>query len=164
MIPVPSLDDLHQRMARAYGSLDEPYFGTIQAAYETRPYAEVERALREHFEVTEDTDFNTDVSVVLIAQGASGRWILYLSLIGPYAAVNRGHEGPWCEVVVPPGVPGEEADVFAILAAANIAVLPRDVLEMPTELRRDLTDPTSANLFQALFVDLDVLPWSTRAV
>ena len=164
MIPIPTLDGLYQLIARAYGSLDDPYFGTIQAAYETRPYAEVEHALRERFQVTEDTDFNTDVCVVLIVQGATGRWIVYLSLLGPYAAVNRGHEGPWCEVVVSPGAPGEEAEVFAILAAANIAVLPRDILEMPTRLRRDLTDPQYANLFQALFVDLEVLPWSRRAV
>ena len=164
MIPVPSPHDLHQRIASAYGSLDEPYFGTIQAAYKTRPYADVERALRERFHVTDDTDLNTDVSVVLIAQGATGRWIVYLSLLGPYAVVNRGHEGPRCEVVVPPGVPGEEADVFNILAAANIAVLPRELLELPSALRRDLSEPTNASLFQALFVDLDVLPWSTRAV
>jgi hypothetical protein len=163
MATIPTADELRQSIITAYGSLTSPTWHFIQRLYDTRPYDAIEVQLRQHFQVTEDTDLNNDVSVVLFVDGTRKCWVVCLSLVAPYAAVTI--RSPESVIVVHvPGEDPEEQYLFDVLQRANVVALPQVLLEEPIGLALSSTYPENVRLYQALFGDYDILPWQSPAV
>lgn len=150
----------------AYGSTAEPDFSFVQIAVRERPHQELIEKLQQDFRVQEDTDPNDDVSFGYLLAADSGSWLLRLSMVGPLAALFRLDEGLNVAQVLTPARPdlhGMERRILTLVAESGFSTLGQDILEQPVSLKLFNTDPDDVRVYQALFSDVEVLPWERRS-
>ncbi|MGH3800347.1 MAG: hypothetical protein ACRDTD_09495 [Pseudonocardiaceae bacterium] len=145
-----------------YGKLDEPDFSFVQEATDSRPYEDVIREVVTTLDLTyeEYSDPNDDVSFEYHLSRDDESWALELSMVGPFAAVARIGDG-WDSILVQsdPNLSELERQLLAILRSHNLQILSKEELEQPVPLRLFNTDPGNVRVYQALFSDIDILPW-----
>lgn len=107
----------------------------------------------------EDTDPNDDVSFGYLVTEGDHKWVLRLSMLGPYALFLRLE----ASVTVVSGsttpLSTPEETMLTILAQHGIHVMDMDELLWPVPLHLLNTDPRNVRVYQALFTDSAVLPW-----
>ncbi|QSB14630.1 hypothetical protein JQS43_24730 [Natronosporangium hydrolyticum] len=155
--------DIRHHLTRMFGSTPEPDYRLLREALASGPYQELIAALAARFTVDEDTDPNFDHGRCLLLQDDPQLWALDLSAVGPFAAFGRVELG-WTRVIEPgqPDLDAAEQWVIAQLAAHDLRLLDRDVLELPVPLR--LAHAADPRVYQALFSDTDLLPWDEEAL
>lgn len=149
-----------------YGSLESPDFSFVADAVARRPHEELARELSHHFEVSEDTDPNDDVSFVYQLRRGGSTWILRVSMVGPYAILLRLVENGGADVISDDTAPRSESetDLLKRLSSRQLQVLDRDTLLQPVPLMLFNTAPENTRIYQALFCDSDILPWEGAEV
>jgi hypothetical protein len=153
-------DEIHRQIERVYGSLDEPQFNFVYAVLATRPYDALRARLAARFAVTDDTWPDDDVSFGFVLDTREGRRVLRLSMIGRYAMLLRMVPGAPAEVVAAGTTPtDDEAHVMAELTRDGIDLLDRATLDQRVALVLFGAPKGETRLYQALFVDSDVIPW-----
>jgi len=153
-------DAIRRRIERVYGSLDHPAFHFVGAALESRPYAALRERLAARLDLRDDTRPDDDVSFGFVIETREGRRVLRLSMVGPYALLLRIVTGAPAEVVSAGSALGaDEARIVAELARDGIELLDRATLDERIPLAVWSTPPDETRLYQALFVDSDVIPW-----
>jgi len=150
-------------MQQRYGSLENPRFDFVETAIDDRPYDALVRELDTHFSVEEDTDPNDDVSFGFLLRRDTRRWVLRLSMVGPYAALTRlrGHR----VFLVDPDrtdLSDVEQEILGIVQAHGLTPIDQATLTVRVPLRLHNTDPENVRLYQALFTDTDWLPWERQ--
>jgi hypothetical protein len=157
------MDEILARIRSAYGSLDQPEFHFVGRALNERPYNALIQQLEGAFSVEHDTDPNDDVSFVYLLSADGRRWMLRLSMVGPYALLLRLHEDHLVEVISPrePSSDALEEQVFILLSGNGIRVLAKDELMRRVPLRLFNARPGNVRIYHALFEDTDVLPWES---
>jgi hypothetical protein len=143
-----------------YGSLEAPNYSWTHGAFDAKPHDGIVGELRTKFEVKDLTDPNDDVSTNLVV-GIPGRaeWQVWLSLVGPFAAVTRGDPAGARVVSGRDGGDSHDHALVDALAGAGLEVLCRDVLETPISMPMFNAEPGEVTLFNALFTDADLRPW-----
>lgn len=127
-----------------------------------RPYGPFERELQTSFEFDEDTDPDDDVSFGYVLSQDGTRWVLRVSMVGPFALLMKLNGDERCEVIScldEVAVPGDR-QLLEMLKRYGIVALSRDVLESPMELMLPNTSAEESQIYQVLFTDSDVLPWN----
>lgn len=157
MSPVP--ERIREAMLRAYGSLDEPAFRFVGQALAERPYRGLLAAIARHGPVSDDTVPDDDVSFGVILDWADGRRVLRLSMLGPFALLLRLPPERPAEVVTAGTARGAERGLVDDLSAHGFELLDRATLDAPVALTLPKTPPGECLVYQALFVDDDVVPW-----
>jgi len=144
-----------------YRSLQSPDFSFVRDTLAQRPYEKVLRQLSTHFHVEEDTDPNDDVSFGYVLTKDSERWVLRISMLGPYAVLLRLHQTAGVEVMAPGAQVFSRAEkaLITTLADHSIRLLDREVLRIPVSMRLFNAAPENTRVYQALFTDTDILPW-----
>lgn len=146
------------------GDLSKPNFAFAEERYKKDIHGTVVRDLMVRFFVKNLTDLNDDVSYQLHVKGRQSEWIVWLSLVGPYALITRISGDP-----PRMGAPesssirsedSEESDLKDVLGRNNLLLLDRSVAESPVSIALFNTEPENTKVYQALFSDRDVLPWS----
>ena len=163
MITEKEKEELVTLIHEKYKALDAPDFSFVREVLANRPYAKVTQKIAQGFELEEDTDPNDDVSFGYLLTKGHQRWMLRISMVGPYAVLFR-LDSPEGIKVVSPGMPGlsaAETSLVTLLSEARIRLLDRDTLCLPVPIQLFNTEPENSRLYQALFVDSDVLPWET---
>src|SRR5512138_1291675 len=109
-----------------YGSLEAPNYAWTRAAFEANPHEAIAGKLRAKFEVKDLTHPNDDVEI-------PGRavWQVWLSLVGPFAAVTRGDPAGARVVSGRDGGDSDDRALMDALVGAGFEVLCRAVLETP---------------------------------
>lgn len=154
---------LIQLVAARYGSLDAPTYWWTHSAFEAKPYEAIVGELRSKYKVKDLTDPNDDVSTFLrVAILGRAEWQVWLSLVGPFAAVTRGDPTGARVVSGRDGGDLDDQALLGVLAGAEIEVLCRGVLETTIDMPMFNAEPGEVTLFNALFTDADLLPWSGR--
>jgi hypothetical protein len=147
---------------RAYRSLSNPEYGFVQQCLDRRPYDGIVSVLNTTFTVEEDTDPNDDVSFGFLVSSKYSRWLLRISMVGPYGVLLRlgpgGEPGPPISGV-PESADQLEADICEVIQREGVVLLGQGILEVPIRLKMFTTDPDNVRLYQALFQDTDILPW-----
>jgi hypothetical protein len=156
--PVP--ERIREAILRAYGSLDEPTFRFVGEALRVRPYRDILTALARHGVVKDDTVPDDDVSFGAVLETATARYVLRLSMLGPFAVLLRmgGGDGP-ADVVTAGTAHAAEGPLLADLSAHGFELLDRATLEQAVPLALPKTPTGETLVYQALFVDNDVVPW-----
>ena len=144
-----------------YKSLQSPDFSFVRDTLSKRPYEKVIRQISTPFQVEEDTDPNDDVSFGYVLTKGSERWVLRLSMLGPYAVLLRLHQAARIEVMAHRAhvSSNSEKDLMTTLADHSIRLLDRDALLIPVPMRLFNAEPENTRVYQALFTDTDILPW-----
>jgi hypothetical protein len=155
----PLSDRIRDALTRAYGALDDPAFHFVGEALRARPYRRLLEAVARHGPVRDDTVPDDDVSFGVILEWADVRRVLRVSMLGPFAVLLRlPPDGP-AEVVTVDTAHPAERPLLADLAAHGIELLDRGTLEKPVPLTLPKTPREECLVYQALFVDNDVVPW-----
>ncbi|WP_019631759.1 hypothetical protein [Actinomadura atramentaria] len=159
------MDDIARRIESAYGSLAEPRFDSVAAALDARPYDALMAEVARVFVVEEDTDPDDDHGFVYGLDRAGLRWVLMLSVVGPYAAFARLSDA-WDDVLTPasPDLRDEERWLLDVLSRAGLRALTRAELEDPIDLRLFSVGPGEVRVFHALFTDSPGLPWDRETL
>ena len=152
------VESIRTAILSKYGSLTEPRFDFVQAALDADEYRDLVQDLQSSFEIIEDTDPNDDVSFGLLLRGAHGSFVLRLSMIGRYAAFLRIDQHNRSQLVDAAAAP-EERRVLEALRQFQIEPLDQATLSVRIPLELSNTTSATCRLYQALFMDTDVLPW-----
>ena len=155
------LDEVVQSIRAAYGSLDHPRFDFVAFSGRARTYQAMIGRLAQWLSTQDDTDVNTDVSFGCLLAASGERWLLRVSMVGPYAVLVRlGQEGGG-EVLPGPSPSSSEAEqrLIGTVAASGLRLLDRDLLLRTVPLRLLAAPSGTASVYQALFVDTDFPPW-----
>jgi hypothetical protein len=163
MITEKAKEKLVALICEKYKSLDAPDFSFVREALSIQPYAKVIQKIARGFDLEEDTDPNDDVSFGYLLTKEHQRWMLRISMVGPYAVLFRLDNAESVEVLSPimPGLSAAETSLVVLLSEAHIQLMDRDTLSLPVPLQLFNTEPENSRLYQALFVDSDVVPWET---
>lgn len=147
---------------RKYKSFEEPEFGFVSKALSSQPYAPLVSRLRELFKVDETTEPNDDVSFGYVLSRDGKQWGLELSMVERYAVVFRISSISGVEFVLSGSSVPEEHTLRELLLAHHFIILDQQTLEQPCPLKMHNTDPENMCIYQALFSDVDVLPWKAE--
>lgn len=145
----------------AYGSLTAPRFEFVCRAISADPYRVLFDRLGDWFEVTEDTDPNDDVSFGALLRKGERRFLVRASMIGRYAVIllPEGHRAvpldPFRE-----GMGADECRIVDAMRESKVEILTREILEVPVQLSLYNTASEHVRVYQAIFVDTDMLPWA----
>ena len=163
------IKEIENDILKAYGSLEDPSFRfendtTRQKVYE--PFMrDLAAAVAPYlldvlgfYKICSFTDLNTDHGYVFTLGARDELW-LQLSFVGSYAVLMR-NTPCMMEVIDPSGdrIPIETL-IIDLLAVHDIRLLDKKTLEIPIGLKLFDTDPGNVCLYQALFSDVDILPW-----
>jgi len=153
--------DILAAIIEKYQSLDEPRYDFVTDAIAARPYAGVVQTLSEMFDTKEDTDPNDDVSFGYLVSKGRERLFLQLSMVGPYAALQRLLADGTTVLLDPDrsALSAFERSVMEVLEQAAMIVLGENALSHPIELRLFNTTAERGKAYQSLFSDTDALPW-----
>ncbi len=151
---------------RVYRSLDQPNFAFARDAMKRGVGADVfAEMLRRGFAVEDLTDLNDDVSRHLLPRRRSPRSLaVRLSFVGPYAVILSALDGEVKVIASPDELErdADELDLVQICMQHGYQLLPQALLEEHISLNLFETDPANVCIFQALFIDNDVLPWLVK--
>ena len=161
-------DSVVEQIMSCFGSLDEPTFFFLKEDWRRSMYhgflgelaATLLQDMDNLFSISNVTDLNADHCLVLRVDGVQG-WILELSFVGRFAALFRIVPHSIQEIFQPDltaALPAERIFV-QLLRKHEIELLGPTVLEIPFHLRLFYTEPENGKVYQALFRDVDVLPW-----
>lgn len=143
-----------------YGSLEAPDYSWTRGAFEANPHEAIVGELRAKFDVMDLTDPNDDVSANLVVKiPGRAEWQVWLSLVGPFAALTRGDPAGARVVSGRDGGDSDDRALVDALAGAGLEVLCREVLETPVSMPMFNAEPGEVILFNALFTDADIRPW-----
>ncbi len=160
--PNPLSNEFLSRIKEVYRTLDEPDFSFVMEAIRSRPYEDVisEVVTTLGLASEEYSDPNDDVSFQYHLSRGRENWALQLSMVGPFAVVARIGDR-WGRILVQsdPSLSELEREFLAILRSYGFHLLSKEELEQPVPLRLYNTDPGDVRVYQALFSDMDVLPW-----
>lgn len=157
-----NLDSIRAAVISRYGSLEDPRFGFKREALKADPYRALIDTLKASFTLTEDTDINDDVSFGLVLQAPGGLRVLRLSMIGPYAALLRPAARGAYEAVDDATLANPaERRLRDVLRASGIELLDQATLSAPLPMELSNTPADRCRVYQALFVDADLLPWES---
>jgi hypothetical protein len=152
--------EIRRQIERVYGSLEEPLFHFVYAVVATRPYDALRLRLAARFDVVEDTELNADVSFGLVLSTREGRCGLRLSMVGRYAMLLRLVPGAPAVVIASGSAQtADEAEIVAELAREDVELLDQATLDEHIPLVLFGAPRGETRLYQALFVDSDVIPW-----
>jgi len=156
-----ALDEVMERIRAAYGSLDEPRFDFLADAAHDPRYRTLVGKLAARFTLAADTDPDSDVSLGFVLRHGHQRWVLRVSMVGPYAVLLRLGEHGNATLVSGPDPSSSETERRLIEAVedSGLRLLDRTLLATPVALRLFNTAPDRTRVYQALFVDTDFLPW-----
>lgn len=151
--------DLLDVIKRNYKSLERPDFSFVSRAISSKAYDALIKNLRDLFDVEEITDSNDDVSFRYVVSKSNNQWIVELSMLGRYATVLRVLQPGQTELVSQNTSAPEDKDIISLLLENRLEILGKDKLEQPVDLKLFNTEPENTCIYQALFSDIDVLPW-----
>lgn len=156
------IDRIYRVIRERYKDLDEPDFRFVQDVVVNNPYLQVVDQISNIFATEEDTDLNYDVSFGYVLTRDSGFWALRLSMLAPYAVLLRADQEERLEPVSSeaPDVNEAEQTLLTLLREQGITVLDRATLDRPVTLKLFNASPANTRIYQALFFDTDVLPWT----
>ena len=156
---IDSYQTLSQAVLERYKSLEQPDFSFVSKISNSRPYEPLIKELREVFDIEETTDINEDVSFSYMLSNSNNKWVIELSMVGLYAVVLRILEGGSIQLVAS-SICEFERKIIYLLDKYKFRVLQRRELEQPISLKLCNTEPGDVFMYQALFSDTDILPWS----
>ncbi|GAA2621448.1 hypothetical protein SMC26_17460 [Actinomadura fulvescens] len=159
------MDEISRRIEDTYGSLAEPNFGSVAAGLEARPYDRLAEEIGTVFKVAEDVDPDDDHGFMYSLERGGRRWVLVLSLVGPYAAFARVSNA-WDTLLTrtSPDLSDEERWLVEKVSQAGLQLLTQEELERPIDLRLFNVEPGSVRVFHALFTDSPGLPWDKETL
>lgn len=149
---------------RVYGSLEHPDFSFVKAAIMSRPYQSLVQQLQREFEVVEITDENDDVSFRFMLTKSKRKWVVELSMLGRFATILKVSEFGLVRVVGQSCLDQEEQQLVSLLLEDKFEIMDQEELEQRIPLRLWNTEPENVCVYQALFSDTDVLPWSASKI
>jgi hypothetical protein len=162
------IEEIKRDVLRAYGSLEKPGFEFEREQHRQRLYEPFLRDLAAvllldvlgFFKIANVTDVNSDHGFVFTIQNG-GEWRLQLSFVGSYAVLMRLTGREVLEVVDSDSTKNSlvENQIIQMLASHHVSLLDEEHLETPIDLKLFDTDPPNVRVYQALFSDVDVLPW-----
>lgn len=167
MVNANLLQQIEIDIDKAYGNRDEPVFTFVKTAIRKRPYLTVLDCLGHKFKVEDTSDLNNDVSLMLVLRSEYQKWIVGLSLAGPYCFVGKLNDSDCIAYLLERGanensILNEERDILRCLALADTITLTERVLETNTRLNLPGSLSGLASVYQALFTDTDVFPWASN--
>jgi len=158
-------EEFLEHARRAYGDLQNPYYGFFSDALRDNRWKSLLDGLGEFLDVEDWTD-SLDVSVSYTLTPRRRRWSgwsLWLSAVGPYAFLAYGEDPDTpltrADVVAGAGEnrPAEEKRIIELLRAAGLTLLSAEEIEATVDFRPpDGRFPVST--FVMLFGESDV-PW-----
>jgi hypothetical protein len=160
------VSDISRDVLEAYGSLDQPNFAFEQDPRRLAWYREALEEIAAHFlldmpgqfTLANVTDANCDHACVLQITGVR-TWLFRLSLVGRYAVLLRASESTLKPLTLEEATEEHEFFCLDVLRRNGIRILSSEILERPIALNLLDTDIADMCLYQALFLDDDVLPW-----
>lgn len=163
MIDANEYQQIVDRVKEKYLSLIEPRFYFKRTAYAQRIYAHIEEEIGAIIVMEDETDINIDVSFQYVLRENKSLWGLQLSMVGLYAAIWRVVEyGKILQVIdaTTNALEPIEQRIIETLTKNNIYVLDENSLSMHIPLQLPYIDPQNVRIYQALFTELDILPWA----
>lgn len=153
-----SMESIRSAILDAYGTIDRPDFHFVGREASNGRYDHLVGALSQRFEIEDLTDPNSDVGRLVRLQRGPAEWFLWLSYVGPYAALLKPVSGTRQDVRPSPST-SEERQIFDECWANGLVLLDRETLATPVQLALQNTAPERVNVFNALFSDVDIPPW-----
>lgn len=146
--------DIQSAIVSTYGSLAEPSYRLVDERMASAPHVPLLLALVQVASVRDATDPKDHCGSVFVLEGSC--W-LYVSVVGPYAALFRW-DGARCVTVQTPQTPQESAIARLCLDCGFELLGQAEISEQLAFAGCDNVDgePT---VFNALFATRDIAPW-----
>ena len=160
-----TVESVKQEIVKAYISLDNPEYAFLARGKSERPYQDLVDELLQRFFVKDSTNVNQDVSFVYllcnVVAETQARWMLQLSLVARYGVLfSLTEKGP---ELLCSGEYGSE-QIAHLMAKWRVPILTSEVLKTRIPLKLFYTEPENVCIYQALFSDVDLLPWESRKI
>ena len=159
--PIRSLAEISEAVDAAYQSRFSPNFHFVSRKRALQKYAPVLSALEQSFRLTDTTDENDDVSIVLALDAVGASWTLYLSMVGSFAGLVEWR-GSSARLVddLSAGPDPLRASILEVLEREGVAIVRGSILFEPFPIRLGDGEPGHHTVFRVLFSDIDPLPAS----
>lgn len=157
-----TLKRINELILVKYQSMENPDHSFVEKSLADKPYDSVVKMLLKcGFRLEEDTDPNEDVSFGYVISGENDTLFLQLSMIGPYALLQRVLLGRLNQLIVCNSPPKSVfiQKVLEILEKMKITVLNEEILTYPVSLPLFNTKVSDVKIYQALFTDSELIPW-----
>jgi hypothetical protein len=160
------MDDVRPDIAKAitsrYGRPESPRFDFVDQIWRSKPYEAIIARLSGHgIAVVEKTDLNEDVAFTYELSQGDDLLVLQLSMVGPYAILLRDMAGSSVALTSrEPRLSSFERTVLATVADSGLEFLDEATLSVPIPLQLNYVDPADTTVYQALFSDVELLPWA----
>lgn len=157
------MQEVIDHIQAAYGSMDQPNFSFRKQQEDARPYDGLIAEIIEELGLAADeyTDLNDDSCFGYTLSGGDCAWILELSMVGPFAAFSRVcGNGRRVLTADDRDLTVPERKIVDLLGGRKLRIMRREELERHIELRLFNADPENVRIYQALFSDTDILPWT----
>jgi hypothetical protein len=159
-INVPEVFAIVAAVKDAYRSLEDPDFTFVGKAIERQGYARLLDELAQSFAVRETTDENDDVAFVCLVSSETEDLGLWLSMVGPYALIQRVGENHVETLRAP--YSDAETDVLALLSEHHVILVRDEVLRHRIRMALPEAEGGTVTLYQALFDNSQALPWGEQ--
>ena len=153
-------ESILKEISLTYKSLSEPNFSFVDKAISSNPYRDIVTEIGKKFLIEDIADTNDDVSFRYKLSMKTKTWILEISMVGPYAVLLKEKNEYEYKIVDSDLCMLEESKIISLCRQGNIVFLKRHDLEVPVDLKLFNADPENVCIYQALFSDVDVLPWA----
>lgn len=141
----------------AYKALEDPDFAFVAKAVELQSFNRLLEELGRSFTLFETTDENDDVAFTHLLSGDAQDLGLWLSMVGPYALIQRVGEDHVETLRAP--FSAQEEMLIATLREHNITLVSEDLLQHRIRMNLDEAVEGKVTLYQALFDNGQALPW-----
>ncbi|HEY6796549.1 MAG TPA: hypothetical protein VI248_17880 [Kineosporiaceae bacterium] len=151
------MDDYRNLIIRAYGGMAARDFTFVSEARQEERYASLLVRLRRQVKVTDVTNWEEDVAYRLGIDTSRPGWVLWLSLVGPFAVIHEGwsrNSTPRPSSIYPPHRP-VDVDVSSIIDTVesfSLRFLAVHELLRPIDFV-SVQGETPVPLYRALFTD-----------
>jgi hypothetical protein len=157
----PAIFAIVAAVKEAYLSLEDPDFAFVGKAMEVQVYERLLDQLEQTFEILETTDEAEDVAFTYLVSSESQDLGLWLSMVGPYALIQRVEEDE-VEILRAP-YSDVEAEVLATLSEHHISLVPEEALRHLIRMELPEAVAGKVTLYQALFDNSQAVPWDQSA-
>lgn len=162
---MPTMTEIFQDIGRhlheSFGDTEAPNYTKISARLEARSAWPELSSIIQVFWTKDVTDVNEDISMCLLLKDGADEFRLELSAVGPYAILLKLVRDS-CRLMSSEEILADTRLVAALhIALQSRTFLSRNTLEEEIAFGSDASRPTYSKVYNALFSDIDILPWES---
>jgi hypothetical protein len=158
---IEAVQEIRYHLSESFGDIQAPNYAKVSARLDARSTWPELSSIIQIFWVKDVTDVNYDISMGLLLKDGVDEFKLELSAVGPYATIMKSRRDK-CYLMSLDEIMADARLVSALASTMQSRTfLSRSVMETEVPFGADEAGPVSPRVYNALFSDIEILPWET---